>query len=92
MPNTADPGFVLAPEMAALVREAVESGGYATATEVITEALREWRLRHALSPQEQDTMRRLWAEGRASGPGRLGSIEAIKREARRQSRATGAGS
>ena len=91
MPN-ADPSVVLAPDMAALVREAVESGGYATGTEVVEEALREWRLRHALSPQARDTLRALWAEGRASGPGRLGSIAAIKREARLQSRSTGTGS
>ena len=91
MPN-ADPNVVLAPDMAALVREAVESGGYATETEVVEEALREWRLRHALSPRERDTLRALWTEGRAGGPGRLGSIAAIKREARLQSRSTGTGS
>ncbi len=91
MPN-ADPSVVLAPDVAALVREAVESGGYATGTEVIEEALREWRRRHALSPQKRDTLWRLWAEGRASGPGRLGSIAAIKREARLQSHSTGASS
>jgi hypothetical protein len=30
-----------------------------------------------------DELQRLWVEGIASGPGRLGSIDAIKREARR---------
>jgi antitoxin ParD1/3/4 len=37
-----------------------------------------------LESHEQDELRRLWAEGLASGPGRFDDIEAIKREARRQ--------
>lgn len=78
--------------MAALGRKAVESGGYATETERVEEAVREWRLRHALSPRERYTQRDLRAEGCFSDPGRLGSIAAIKQAARRQSRSTPTGS
>ncbi len=74
----------LTPEMTDLVQQAVASGDYASGSEVIREALREWKLRRTLKWHEQDELRRLWAEGLASGPGRFGDIDAIKREARRR--------
>ena len=72
----------LTPEMSALVQEAVASGDYASGSEVIREALREWKLRRNTKLQDEDELRRLWAEGLASGPGRFADIDAIKREAR----------
>jgi antitoxin ParD1/3/4 len=72
----------LTPEMAALVSQAVESGEYATSSEVIREALREWKQRRSLLPHERERMQVLWAEGIASGPGRFETIAAIKAEAR----------
>lgn len=77
----------LTAELAEMVQAAVASGDYASGSEVIREALREWKLRRSLKLQEQDELRRLWAEGLASGPGRLDGIEAIKREARRRLKA-----
>jgi antitoxin ParD1/3/4 len=74
----------LTPELTELVQQAVASGEYASGSEVIREALREWKHRRAFTLQEQDDLRRVWAEGLASGPGRFGSIDAIKQEARRQ--------
>lgn len=74
----------LTPEMAAMVESAVASGEYATGSEVIREALREWKQRRDLPRSERDHLRALWAEGVASGPGRLGDIAAIKAEARRR--------
>ena len=41
MPNVEKISIALTPEMVALVRDAVESGEYATCSEVIREALRE---------------------------------------------------
>ncbi len=41
-------------------------------------------LKRTLKSHEQAEIRRLWAEGLASGPGRFGDIEAIKREACRR--------
>ena len=77
----------LTSEMADLVDEAVASGDYASGSEVIREALREWKLRRTLRIRERDELRRLWDEGLASGPGRLGAIASIKREARRRLKA-----
>ena len=74
----------LTPEMTELVQQAVASGEYASGSEVIREALREWKHRRAFRLQEQDELRRLWAKGLARGPGRFGNIDNIKQEARRR--------
>mgnify|MGYP000952662886 CR=1 FL=1 len=67
----------LTDEHAHLLREAVESGDYASSSEVIREALREWKTRRLLG--------RMWDEGIASGPSEpaLG-MDDIKAEARRR--------
>jgi antitoxin ParD1/3/4 len=74
----------LTPELTALVEQAVESGEYATCSEVIREALREWKQRRSLIQHERERLQALWAEGVASGPGRFSDIAAIKAEARRR--------
>ncbi len=87
MPNASKVSKVsiaLTTEMTEMVQSAVASGDYASSSEVIREALREWKLRRTLKSHEEDELRRLWMEGLASGPGRLGNLDAIKLEARRR--------
>jgi antitoxin ParD1/3/4 len=84
MTNVAKVSVALTPEMNELVQQAVASGEYASGSEVIREALREWKLRRTLKLHERAELRQLWAEGLQSGPARFGDIEAIKREARRR--------
>jgi antitoxin ParD1/3/4 len=45
MPNVEKTSVVLTPEMAATMRELVPSGEYASASEVMREALRDWQFR-----------------------------------------------
>ena len=82
MANVAKISVALTPKMARWVRDAVSSGDYASGSEVIREALREWRMRRSLSPQDRNDLARLWREGIASGPGRPANMATIKREAR----------
>jgi antitoxin ParD1/3/4 len=56
------------PEMAGAVRAAVESGQYASASEVIREALRLWKSHQAVRAREVEALRRAWQEGIESGP------------------------
>jgi antitoxin ParD1/3/4 len=51
------------------VRDAVDRGEYATISEVVREALRDWSLKRKLAHLEIDEMRRLVEEGAQSGPG-----------------------
>jgi len=84
MANVEKVSIALTPEMLAVVREAVESGEYASSSEVVREALRDWKRRRALEMKEVEDLRRLWEEGMASGPGRFADMAAIKAEARRR--------
>ena len=74
----------LTPELERVVNEKVESGMYQTASEVVREALREWKQRRALQPRDIEELRLLWEEGLASGPGRFKDMDAVKAEARRR--------
>lgn len=56
-------------EMVADLRAAVEGGEYASASEVVREALRDWKLRRKLEFLEIEELRRLVQEGIDSGPG-----------------------
>jgi antitoxin ParD1/3/4 len=59
----------LPPEMVGAVRDAVVSGEYASTSEVIRDALRDWTLKRKVATIELDEMRRLVREGIESGPG-----------------------
>lgn len=68
MANVEKVSVALTPEMAATMRQVVESGEYASASEVMREALRDWKLRRIQRQQAVKELGRLWDEGIASGP------------------------
>lgn len=70
MSNVEKFSIALTADMAGGVREAVESGDYATTSEVIRDALRDWFLKRRLALLEQDALKLLIREGMDSGPGR----------------------
>lgn len=84
MSNVEKVSVALTPDMAAVVREAVSSGEYASNSEVVREALRDWKFKRNLQQQELEELRHLWREGLSSGAGQFDSMEAIKAEARRR--------
>lgn len=63
----------LTPEMAAMVRQAVQTGEYATASEVIRDALRLWKAEQQVRAREVEGWRQLWREGAESGPSEDGA-------------------
>ena len=60
--------IALTPELAATVRDALSSGQYASASELIREALREWQQKRIEREQVVAEIIRLWDEGIANGP------------------------
>ena len=69
--------IALTPEMAQMVRDAVAGGDYASASEVIREALRDWKTKRLFG--------QLWDEGLASGRAEATEdIDDIKAAARRR--------
>lgn len=59
--------IALPESMADAVRRAVEAGEYASASEVIRDALRLWEARRQLRERDLDVLRKAWDEGKASG-------------------------
>lgn len=55
--------------MAATLRHTVEDGEYATTSEIVREALREWARKRDQELQQLSTLRALIHEGDESGPG-----------------------
>jgi antitoxin ParD1/3/4 len=68
MANVEKVSVALTAEMAAMMRQLVESGEYASASEVMREALRDWKFRRSQREQAIDELRRLWDAGIESGP------------------------
>jgi len=62
--------------MAEAVRHVVETGEYASASEVVRDALRLWESRRELRARDADLLRERWDRGKASG--RAGKLD-IKR-------------
>jgi len=68
MANVEKVSVALTPEMAAMLREAVAAGEYASASELMREALREWKERRVARQRAIEELGRLWDAGIASGP------------------------
>lgn len=76
--------IALPEEMLNSVKQAVESGQYASTSEVIRDALRGWQLREPLRKAEIERLRRAWEEGLASGPAKPYDIDEILSDAERR--------
>lgn len=74
----------LSPDMEELVNEAVVNGEYRSVSEIVDEALRLWSEKRDNFGYTLNELQTLVNAGIESGPGRLGSIENIKAEARRR--------
>ncbi|MER9247920.1 type II toxin-antitoxin system ParD family antitoxin [Mesorhizobium sp. M0590] len=61
--------ITLSPELAAAVDDVVAAGEYASASEVIRDALRQWKDRRDLLGYTVEELRKLVQEGIDSGPG-----------------------
>jgi antitoxin ParD1/3/4 len=57
----------LTSEQVAILEAAVETGEYATTSEIIREALREWQLKREVHLKDLERLRQLWDEGKSSG-------------------------
>lgn len=68
MSNVEKISVAVTAEMAATMREVVEAGEYASTSEVVREALRDWKFRRTQRERAVEELGRLWDEGIASGP------------------------
>lgn len=67
VPNVEKISVSMTPQQADLLRDAVESGAYASSSEVIREAIRDWSAKWESRKGDIERLRAFWAEGKASG-------------------------
>lgn len=77
----------LTPHQAAMMQAAVESGGYASNSEIVRDALRLWQQREEIRQLELARLKQAYDNGMASGEGReldaktlLGELKAEARK------------
>ena len=59
----------------AALKAAVEAGEYATTSEVVREAIRDWQFKRELRQEDIKRLRQLWDEGKVSGPAEPFDVE-----------------
>jgi antitoxin ParD1/3/4 len=72
----------MSPQQAELIRQAVKTGAYASSSEVIREAVRDWSAKWDSRKGDIERLRQMWAEGKASGEPTLVDFDALLDEAR----------
>ena len=83
--------IALPPEMVAQVREAVKTGEYASSSEVVRDALRDWTYKRHLRRKGVEELRRLWRQARARNTPGIPAEDVLKRlERKYQTMAEGA--
>jgi antitoxin ParD1/3/4 len=87
MSNVEKVSVALTSEQVASIRAAVATGDYATTSEVVREALRDWQVKRELQLGDIKRLRQLWDEGIASGSAGVVDFEALRAEARAELRA-----
>jgi antitoxin ParD1/3/4 len=84
MPNVEKVSVSMTPQHAELLRDAVNSGAYASGSEVIREAMRDWSAKWMQKREDIAKLRAMWEEGKASGPAVEVDFEAALDEARQE--------
>lgn len=69
-------------EQVAALKAAVDAGEYATTSEIVREAIRDWQFKRAIREEDLKRLRQLWDQGKASGAAKPVDFESARREAR----------
>jgi antitoxin ParD1/3/4 len=64
-------------QQVAALKAAVETGEYATTSEIVREALRDWQIKRELRQEDVKRLRQMWDDGKASGGTKPFDIERI---------------
>jgi antitoxin ParD1/3/4 len=72
----------LTSEQIEALRAAVATGDYATTSEVVREALRDWQMKRQLRQDDIKRLQQMWDVGKASGRAKPLDFSKLRREAR----------
>lgn len=82
MPNIEKVSIALTAEQIAALRAVVDSGEYATTSEVVREAIRDWQLKRELRHDQIARLRQLWNDGLESGDAGPVDVASLRAEGR----------
>ena len=84
MPEVQKVSVALTGEQIAALRAAVETGEYATTSEIVREAIRDWQYKRALRQEDVIRLRAMWDQGKVSGAATPIDFDVARREARQR--------
>jgi antitoxin ParD1/3/4 len=67
MPEVQKVSVALTGDQIGALKDAVNAGEYATTSEIVREAIRDWQFKRELRREELNRLRQLWDQGKASG-------------------------
>jgi antitoxin ParD1/3/4 len=88
MPDIQKVSVALTGEQIAALKSAVETGEYATTSEIVREAIRDWQFKRELRQEDIKRLHKMWKQGKASGPAKPMAFAELRREARKRLKAT----
>jgi antitoxin ParD1/3/4 len=88
MPDIQKVSVALTGEQIAALKSAVETGEYATTSEIVREAIRDWQFKRELRQEDVKRLRRMWKQGKASGQAKPMAFAELRREARKRVKET----
>jgi len=84
MANIEKVSVALTGEQVAALKAAVDAGEYATTSEIVREAVRDWQLKRELRQEDVRRLRQLWDAGMASGTAGEMDMPKLRGEARKR--------
>lgn len=84
MPTIEKVSIALTGEQITALKAAVEAGEYATTSEVVREAIRDWQWKRDLRNGELEGLRTKWNDGKASGTPTSIDLSSTRDEARKR--------
>jgi antitoxin ParD1/3/4 len=84
MPEIQKISVALTGEQIGALKAAVETGEYATTSEIVREAIRDWQFKRELRQEDLRRLRQLWDLGKASGTATPVNFDDARQEARRR--------
>ena len=74
----------LTSEQVSALKAAVDAGEYATTSEIVREAVRDWQLKRELRQEDIKRLRQMWDEGVVSGSVGALDMKRVRKEARQR--------
>ena len=84
MPDIQKVSVALTSEQLFYLKSAVEAGEYATTSEIVREAIRDWQFKREMRREDVRRLREAWDIGRASGPARPLDFAELREQARQR--------